>query len=144
MTYAPDVPTWRVYSAEQSIEGGQTFTSVDDAVAFGNSVTTSRWWTDRYPNPDARAIDICEGGEDWALPNGTAIASSFTASDRSLLPTRWRVELHLTMLRELVILHELAHCVSPRPDRAPRAHRLGPRDLLDVGPGLPKLSPTAK
>jgi hypothetical protein len=36
MTYAPDVTTWRVYSAEQSIEGGQLFATADDAIAFGN------------------------------------------------------------------------------------------------------------
>lgn len=116
MTYAPNVPTWLVYSAEQSIEGGQSFTSVDDAVAFGKSVTTSRWWTDRYPNPDAHTIDICEGGADWELPDGESITMSFAEPDRTVLPTRWRVELHPTMLRELVILHELAHCVSPRHD----------------------------
>lgn len=116
MTYAPNVPTWLVYSAEQSIEGGQSFTSVDDAVAFGKSVTTSRWWTDRYPNPDAHAIDNCEGGADWVLPDGEPVTMSFAEPDRTLRPTRWRVELHPTMLRELVILHELAHCVSPRPD----------------------------
>lgn len=116
MIYASDVTTWRVYSAEQSIEGGQTFTTAVGAVAFGKSVTTSQWWADRYPYPDAHAIDIREGGNEWHLPDGRINAQSFAAADRELLPTCWWVELHPTMLRELVVLHELAHCVTPRRD----------------------------
>jgi hypothetical protein len=116
MTYAPDVTTWRVYSAEQSIEGGQTFSTADEAIAFGKSVTASRWWAERYPNLDAHAIDIREGGNKWESRDGTPVTTSFSVPDRSWLPTSWRVELHPTMLQELVVLHELAHCVSPRHD----------------------------
>jgi hypothetical protein len=79
-------------------------------------VTASRWWAERYPYPDAHAIDISTGGDEWILRDGTPVASSFSVRDRRWLPTSWRVELHPTMLQELVVLHELAHCVSPRYD----------------------------
>ena len=79
-------------------------------------MTTSRWWAERYPYPDAHAIDIRNGGTGWESRDGTPVTTSFAVPDRRWLPTSWRVELHPTMLQELVVLHELAHCVSPRHD----------------------------
>lgn len=109
MVYAPDTPTWRVYSAEQSLPGGRWFPSIDQAAAYAHDVLTSPWWRRRFPHIEQ--VDVIEGG--LTSDNGE-LFTSFAQPGDDVTASTWTISLHPQMLLELVVLHELAHCASPR------------------------------
>ena len=85
-----------VYAAEGRVQAGRQFVDHDQAQMFVDSITASDWWTDCYP--DVRRIDVVVQRED--APN--------VAADRSQT-----IGLNSRGLNERVILHEMAHVVTP-------------------------------
>jgi hypothetical protein len=102
-----DSVTWRVYSAEQSIDPGPELNGIADARALVQRIKKSNWWrTELVESPRVR-LKI-GGGQtgDWRV--------SWASPNASYCPTSWLLSFHPQMINEIVVLHELAHCLSPR------------------------------
>jgi hypothetical protein len=112
------VTTWRLYSAEQSVGLGVALTDVEGARRFVRKVKRSRWWRDNVV--DSPRISLELGGEDRDEE-----LISYAWSDADYLPKRWRISIHPEMLNDLVVLHELAHCIAPRWSPSPKRRREG-------------------
>lgn len=54
------------------------------------------------------------GGREFSDGDGLDWIESHVLPDRRCRPTRWTISMHPQMLNELVVLHELAHCLAPR------------------------------
>lgn len=57
------------------------------------------------------------------LASGEAV--SYARPNAGHLPTRWQVSIHPGMLNDLVVLHELAHCIAPRWSLSLKRRRAG-------------------
>ena len=102
-----DSATWRVYSAEQSVDPGPKMDGISDAREVVQRIKKSRWWRTELVESLAVRLKIGGGETDayrvsWAAPNA------------SFCPTSWVLSFHPEMLNEIVVLHELAHCLAPR------------------------------
>ncbi len=103
---SPDSATWRIYSAEQWIDPGPQVDGVSGARELVQRIKKSKWWrTELVESPRVRVT--IGGGE------GETYRASWAAPNASYCPTSWVLSLHLEMLNEIVVLHELAHCLSP-------------------------------
>lgn len=101
------VETWRLYSAEQSIPLGRQLTGVDDARAMVRRIRRSAWWRDNVGSLPPIRVEVVGAGD------GTSVWSFTQPRGRSLLPSWFQVSIHRQMLNEMVLLHELAHCLTP-------------------------------
>ncbi|GAB3350281.1 hypothetical protein [Modestobacter lapidis] len=101
------VTTWRLYSAEQSIPLGQPLTDVDAARALVRRVKRSAWWRDNIAY-DVRVRTHIRGRE------AAGWISSYAQSAGLGQSTSWTISLHPMMLNDLIVFHELAHCIAPR------------------------------
>jgi hypothetical protein len=109
LTVAYDsVMTWRLYSAEQSVGLGETLNDVDAARRLVRKIKRSRWWHENVVEHAHISLEL--GGEDL----GEVGITSYARSDSAYLPKRWKISIHPDMLNDLVVLHELAHCIAPR------------------------------
>lgn len=112
------VTTWRLYSAEQSVPLGEPLPDLAAARALVRRARRSVWWRDNVEyNPSIRVV---LGGrsddEGWT--------ESFAYPDPTV-PGLWIISLHPTMLNDLIVLHELAHCIAPRMIFSGRRRRRG-------------------
>lgn len=104
-----DTPTWRVYTAEQSIDPGTWLSGIEAARTLLRRVTRSRWFRDRYPHAPRITVRLTP---DVVTPDGAI--KSFAQGNSELQPTAFAIHLHPRMLSPLVLLHEVAHCIQPR------------------------------
>ncbi|MEM7167617.1 MAG: hypothetical protein AAF581_19345 [Planctomycetota bacterium] len=88
----------RLYDAEEGVDAGRVFVSLDDTQAFVDSITTSAFW-ERIPNAP-RVIRVRDGR---GRRHACAADAWFGAELR--LP-RWS-------RNQLIVLHELAHTITP-------------------------------
>lgn len=113
------VTTWRLYSAEQSVGLGESLEDVDAARRLVRKIKRSRWWRENVVEHARISLEL--GGEDL----GEDGLTSYARSDSEYLPKRWMISVHPDMLNDLVVLHELAHCIAPRWSPSPRRRRKG-------------------
>jgi hypothetical protein len=112
------VTTWRLYSAEQSIPLGQPLADVAEARELVRRVKRSAWWRDNVAY-DVR-VTVRLGGRET---DGWIISYAHSAG---LGPaTSWTVSLHPEMLNDMIVFHELAHCIAPRWEFSGRRRRAG-------------------
>lgn len=107
-----DTADWRVYSAEQSLEAGREFRDIAEADAYVQdlAVELKPWWQEHYGQMPAPTLRVELGGESW----GDGSMASFARPDRLPSPNCWTISVHPKMLAEMLILHEVAHCLEPR------------------------------
>jgi len=117
VAYYDSVTTWRLYSAEQSVGLGESLADVDAARRLVRKIKRSRWW--RHNVVESARISLELGGEDL----GEGEVASYARADSDHLPQRWTISIHPGMLNDLVLLHELAHCIAPRWSLSPRPRR---------------------
>jgi hypothetical protein len=113
------VTTWRLYSAEQSFGLGESLKDVDAARRLVRKIKGSRWWRENVIEHARISLEL--GGEDL----GEGGVTSYARSDTEYLPERWKISVHPEMLNDLVVLHELAHCIAPRWSPSPKRRRKG-------------------
>jgi hypothetical protein len=132
MGFEHDTATWRVYSAEQSLEAGRDFADLPEADAYVQTLSAEleSWWREHYGQMPAPALRLELGGD-----ADEDTRRSFTYPDRMPLPGSWTISLHPEMLTEMVILHEVAHCLMPRyfGDVVRMRHRMHRERFPDLG-----------
>jgi hypothetical protein len=133
MGFVCDTVMWRVYSAEQSLEEGRRFESLEALwdYVYNLAPDLAEWWGEHYgerPGPDLK-IEV--GGEEW--PEDGLVAS-YASPDQEAAPRMWTISFHPQMATEVVVLHELAHCLAPRyyGDVARLRRQLSRRKIVDV------------
>ncbi|KGH45395.1 hypothetical protein IN07_16955 [Modestobacter caceresii] len=112
------VTTWRLYSAEQSIRLGQPLTDVTAARGLVRRVERSAWWRDNVAYDVRVGVRLggCEA-DGWV--------SSFARPGGLGQSTSWTISLHPSMLNDMIVFHELAHCIAPRWQHSGRPRRSG-------------------
>ncbi len=110
-----DLHTWRVYSAEQSLPVGQVFESADEARTYLWWVQSTRWWKETFVHAPTIELEIA----------GDATQTDAISFARSVGPGRSIISLHPRMMNSIVLLHEIAHCVSPKATGDPDQLRKG-------------------
>lgn len=108
---------WRVYAAEQSLPARAVFDGTQSLNSYLDAIPYRTWWQDRYGAP-CPLLTASVGGRDLAYLGGW-YDESFTWRDSFLHPYRFVLTVHPAMLRELVVLHELAHLLAPILDGDP-------------------------
>jgi transcriptional regulator with XRE-family HTH domain len=110
------VTTWRLYSAEQSVPLGVPLLDVAAARGFVRKVRRSRWWRENVQDDARITVHLGGSASDEAI-------WSYAQPNVAHLPSRWTISIHPEMLNDLVLLHELAHCIAPRWEPSPRPRR---------------------
>jgi hypothetical protein len=114
-----------VYSAEQTIELGAPLASVHDARALVRRARRSAWWrTNIGPLPSIQVVVDGRSRGEWA--------ESWSSPNRRYGPDRWVIHVHPDMLNEIVVLHELTHCIAPQWAGYPRRIRRGHLDWAQL------------
>lgn len=130
--FARDVQQWAVYSAESSVAPGRQLRDLDEAQTVVDAILASPEWGAWFPH--MAGVDVKES----TLRSEDGFIVSYAAPDADLLATRATIYLHREMLHEVVLVHELAHCVAPRWGAAPGAlpprsiHSLRAADLFTI------------
>ncbi|WP_344204362.1 hypothetical protein [Aeromicrobium alkaliterrae] len=129
------VSTWRVYSAEQSVPLGDPLPNIKAARDLVRRVKRSAWWRHNIEYDVSITTEIGgrgDLGDEWI--------SSFASGPEAGPSSRWRISIHPRMLNELIVLHELAHCIAPRFQASQRRRKPGElnqhRPLPDHGDGF--------
>lgn len=93
----------RVYESEESAlgEAGRVFRHLGEVRAYVAELVDSDWWADRWPEVDAIPIGRSRSGR----MSGYAVEGVG--------------EIRLASLREPVVLHEIAHVVTPGAGHGP-------------------------
>lgn len=112
------VQTWRLYSAEQSIPLGQPLADVAAARNLVRRVKRSAWWRHTV-GYDVRVTVRLGGQEDAGGISSFAHPTGLGRSDP------WVISLHPRQLNDMILLHELAHCIAPRWQYTGRPRRDG-------------------
>lgn len=103
-----DVRQWAVYTAEESLKPGRAFEDEAELRSFLDEILTSGLWLEKFPTMmDIEVITKTHADEDAV----TFSAAAPSTTDPLGSSTIW---MHPRMLNEMVLLHELAHCVQPR------------------------------
>lgn len=105
-----DVRQWSVYAAEESLKPGVAFATEDEARLFLENVLSSDVWCQQFPL--MRQVDLSVVQKAGAEAAGPAFSRGGPTGDNPLRSAE--IEIHEDMLNEMVLLHELAHCVQPR------------------------------
>lgn len=122
-----DSHQWRVYSAEQSIDPGASLDGVEQARALVRRVRRSAWWRDVLGYVTRVRVVV----------DGTVNAQgtwSYAQPDRYFLARSHTLHMHPTHLKEIIVLHELAHCLSPSFTGDPRRIARGYLDHAPLHP----------
>lgn len=106
-----DVRQWAVYSAEESLERGKMFEGETDVRSFLDGVLASDAWQERFPAMTDIELIIKGDTADPEVEAVTFSAAAPSTTDPLGSATIW---MHTRMLNEMVLLHELAHCIQPR------------------------------
>lgn len=106
--YDEGLSDWRVYSAEHSIGHDRQLADVEECQSLVKEATSSDWFQDWFPH--AAPIQVVLGGQE--TPENNQIWS-FAQQRGSPRPKEWRISLHPKMFTARIVLHKLAHCVSP-------------------------------
>jgi hypothetical protein len=101
---------WRVYSSEQAVGHDEPLDAVG-AQALVVRAMSSTWWSEWFPH--AVPVEVRIGGRETTEISGIKHIWSWSTPDAYPTPTKYFIELHPRMLTARVVLHELAHCVSP-------------------------------
>lgn len=134
------ITTAKLYSAEHSIDSGRDFDHRQDAAAFVDAIVASPWWRLHVPyEVDVEVAVIPSPATDEAgNREPRAHAGPIGDGDRIGRRTSWALVIDPLMLNEMVVLHELAHCVAPR--RVPSSDLTGEspqhQQALGHGPGF--------
>ncbi|MHA7297711.1 hypothetical protein [Pseudarthrobacter sp. MDT3-1] len=103
-----DVRQWAVYAAEESLEPGAAFADEREVRSFLDRILTSEVWHKKFPSMTDIEL-IIKTRDDGHTVTFSAAAPSTT--DPLGSATIW---MHSSMMNEIVLLHELAHCIQPR------------------------------
>ncbi|PTT60040.1 hypothetical protein [Arthrobacter sp. HMWF013] len=103
-----DVRQWAVYAAEESLEPGATFADEAAARSFLDRILASDTWHQHFPAMTDIELIVKTPGDGDAV---TFSAAAPSTTDPLGSATIW---IHTRMMNEMVLLHELAHCVQPR------------------------------
>lgn len=106
-----DVRQWAVYSAEESLERGKAFKDETDVRSFLDGVLVSDAWQERFPAMTDIELIITGPPAETEVGAVTFSAGAPSTTDPLGSATIW---MHTRMLNEMVLLHELAHCIQPR------------------------------
>lgn len=110
MGFEYQLSDWRVYSAEQAV-GHDEPLDAGGAQSLVDQAVSSSWWSEWFPH--AVPIEISIGGRETTEISGIKHFWSWSTPDAYPRATKYFIELHPRMLTARVVLHELAHCVSP-------------------------------
>lgn len=100
--------TWRVYAAEESIPLGEPLPTLTAARDLVRQIQRSPWWRGNVQYDVTVEMELAgyDGQDGWinsySQPHGLGRSAT------------WTISLHPEMLNDLVVLHELAHCIAPR------------------------------
>ncbi|MFT4470514.1 hypothetical protein ACMX2H_11475 [Arthrobacter sulfonylureivorans] len=107
-----DSQQWAVYAAEQSIKPGRQFGDTGEVQQFIDDILASRAWQERFPRMKKVEVSGRKGVDDHPLVGRRTYSYG---GPRGRMPyAEGMISLHENMGFETVVLHELAHCVSPQ------------------------------
>lgn len=108
---AEDVQQWAEYAAESAVSDGKAIEGQESAQEFINSILAEPRFSTRYPLMSQVDVTVHSGVEEQA---GRSLVVS-RGGPRGPLPYRSaEIRMHVKMLNEVVLLHELAHCIQPQ------------------------------
>lgn len=131
--HAEDTLQWAAYAAEHSISRGHRWESFAEAEEFLTEVLASDEFRRRFPRVvDVRLVETREVLLSGATGEPLAISGGGPFDARPL--EGGRIDFHVDSMLEVILLHELAHVISPR-HTAPIPATAVADDDFDVDPG---------
>lgn len=113
-----DLQQFRVYRAEKIVDiGSRRIESIDEIQAYVDDMIASAWWRSEFAGIEA--IEVRMGKEETDLARGGADLFWDEAEDSWEAGASGHIELPPWAWTELVVLHEVAHVLSPGSKHGP-------------------------